>query len=252
MLTTDGDTRFDARGVSLLRDEILRDETVGGVCGRIKPTGSMGTMLWFQKFEYASGHWLQKVAEHVLGSVLCCPGCFSMYRLSALTEVVEEYEGLAKSALEYLQMDQGEDRWMCLLLIEKGRALRYCAEAVGSTEAPDNLTVFFEQRRRWIVSTMANILELVTKKGLTIARKFANINLLFLFYIGLSFATSIVGPATVVLLGATAMNGLFEWSLFWSLVFSLMPPALFIGLVLWQSIPNPRNKFYLFRGENET
>ncbi|MEQ2181869.1 hypothetical protein GOODEAATRI_016068, partial [Goodea atripinnis] len=36
-----------------------------------------GPTVWFQKFEYAVSHWLQKTAEHVFGSVLCSPGCFS-------------------------------------------------------------------------------------------------------------------------------------------------------------------------------
>ena len=37
-------------------------------------------MQWYQKFEYAVGHWLQKATEHVLGCVLCSPGCFSLFR----------------------------------------------------------------------------------------------------------------------------------------------------------------------------
>ena len=37
-------------------------------------------MQWYQKFEYAIGHWLQKATEHVLGCVLCSPGCFSLFR----------------------------------------------------------------------------------------------------------------------------------------------------------------------------
>lgn len=27
-------------------------------------------MVWYQKFEYAIGHWLQKAAEHILGCVV--------------------------------------------------------------------------------------------------------------------------------------------------------------------------------------
>ena len=37
-------------------------------------------MQWYQMFEYAIGHWLQKATEHVLGCVLCSPGCFSLFR----------------------------------------------------------------------------------------------------------------------------------------------------------------------------
>lgn len=43
-------------------------------------------MVWYQKFEYAIAHWFQKAAEHVFGCVLCAPGCFSLFRASALMD----------------------------------------------------------------------------------------------------------------------------------------------------------------------
>jgi hypothetical protein len=49
------------------------------------PQGS-GLVAMYQKFEYAVGHWLQKATEDALGNVLCAPGCFSLYRLTALVE----------------------------------------------------------------------------------------------------------------------------------------------------------------------
>ena len=66
--------------------------------------------MWFQKFEYAVGHWLQKTAEHVLGCVLCSPGCFSLFRGSALVDVnvMNQYTTKASEARHYVQWDQGE------------------------------------------------------------------------------------------------------------------------------------------------
>lgn len=68
-----------------------------------------GPMVWYQKFEYAVGHWLQKTAEHVFGSVLCSPGCFSLFRGSALMDdnVLKRYTTTASKASEYVQYDQG-------------------------------------------------------------------------------------------------------------------------------------------------
>lgn len=67
-------------------------------------------MIWFQKFEYACGHWLQKAAEHVFGCVLCAPGCFSLFRGSALMDdnVMNTYTQRASAAPEYVQYDQGK------------------------------------------------------------------------------------------------------------------------------------------------
>lgn len=72
-----------------------------------------GPMVWYQKFEYAVGHWLQKTAEHVFGSVLCSPGCFSLFRASALMDdnVLKRYTTTATQAAEYVQYDQGRHRY---------------------------------------------------------------------------------------------------------------------------------------------
>lgn len=75
--------------------------------------GWLGPMVWYQKFEYAIGHWLQKAAEHMLGCVLCSPGCFSLFRGSAIMDdnVMRTYATKSTEARHYVQYDQGES--MC-------------------------------------------------------------------------------------------------------------------------------------------
>ncbi len=85
ILALDGDVDFKPEAVLLLVDRMRKNPKVGAACGRIHPIGS-GPMVWYQKFEYAIGHWLQKAAEHKLGCVLCSPGCFSLFRGSALMD----------------------------------------------------------------------------------------------------------------------------------------------------------------------
>jgi len=81
----DGDVVFEPDAIVKLVDLMKRDAAIGATCGRIHPQGS-GLIAMYQKFEYAVGHWLQKATEDVLGNVLCAPGCFSLYRLTALVE----------------------------------------------------------------------------------------------------------------------------------------------------------------------
>jgi chitin synthase len=71
---------------------------------------SAGPMVWYQMFEYAIGHWLQKATEHVIGCVLCSPGCFSLFRGEALMDdaVMKKYTSLSSEARHYVQYDQGE------------------------------------------------------------------------------------------------------------------------------------------------
>ena len=70
LLALDGDVDFQPDAIIKLVDLMKRNPGVGASCGRIHPTGS-GFMQWYQKFEYAIGHWLQKATEHMLGCVLC-------------------------------------------------------------------------------------------------------------------------------------------------------------------------------------
>ncbi|GCC24257.1 hypothetical protein chiPu_0002657 [Chiloscyllium punctatum] len=108
ILALDGDTDFQPSALILLVDRLRRYPDVGAACGRIHPTGT-GPMVWYQKFEYAVGHWLQKTAEHVLGCVLCSPGCFSLYRAAALMDdnVVKKYTTKATEGQHFVQYDQG-------------------------------------------------------------------------------------------------------------------------------------------------
>ena len=72
----------------------------------------VGPMVWYQMFEYALGHWMQKATEHVFGSVLCSPGCFSLFRANALMDdnVMHTYTTEAANAAQMVQYDQGTIR----------------------------------------------------------------------------------------------------------------------------------------------
>lgn len=58
-----------------------------------------------------------QAAEHVLGSVLCAPGCFSVYRCLALKKILPKYASRVERAFDFLIQDMGEDRWLCTLLV---------------------------------------------------------------------------------------------------------------------------------------
>ena len=134
LLALDGDVDFQADAALRLVDLMKKNKGVGAACGRIHPTGS-GYMPMYQKFEYAVGHWLQKATEHVLGCVLCSPGCFSMFRAKAIMDdnVMARYTTVANQAREHLQFDQGEDRWLCTLLLQRGWRVEYSAASDSFT-----------------------------------------------------------------------------------------------------------------------
>lgn len=84
----------------------------------------LGPIVWYQEFEYAIGHWLQKATEHVFGCVLCAPGCFSLFRGSALMDdnVARCYAIRASEAGHYVQYDQGRKNLRFLYFIYSYRS----------------------------------------------------------------------------------------------------------------------------------
>jgi len=129
-----------------------------------------GVLVWYQRFEYAVGHWLQKATEHVLGCVLCSPGCFSMMRMSFLSadNVMALYKSIATTPMEKLMYDQGEDRWLCTLILLAGGRIEFESAAHCLTYAPEDFDTYYKQRRRWGPSTTANIWELIKNKDIAV------------------------------------------------------------------------------------
>uniref|UniRef100_A0A3Q3J8L9 chitin synthase n=1 Tax=Monopterus albus TaxID=43700 RepID=A0A3Q3J8L9_MONAL len=228
ILALDGDTDFHPKAVILLVDRLRMYDNVGAACGRIHPTG-MGPMVWYQKFEYAVGHWLQKTAEHVFGSVLCSPGCFSLFRGSALMDdnVLKRYTTTSTRAAEYVQYDQGEDRWLCTLLLQEGWRVEYNAASDAYTNSPQEFKEFYNQRRRWGPSTLANTLDLLHNGGETVKRN-SSISRLYIFYQMFTVGSSILGPASVTLMIAGAFQFVFGLSGTNSIIVASVPPVFYI------------------------
>jgi hypothetical protein len=62
----------------------------------------------------------------------------------------------------------GEDRWLCTLLLQRGYRVEYSAASDAYTHCPESFDEFYNQRRRWVPSTMANIMDLLTDYKRTI------------------------------------------------------------------------------------
>ncbi|XP_063421976.1 chitin synthase chs-2-like [Mytilus trossulus] len=236
ILALDGDVEFEPEAVLSLMRRMKKSKIVGAACGRIHPIGS-GPMVWYQQFEYAISHWLQKATEHVIGCVLCSPGCFSLFRGSAIINsgILKTYTSLPSEAKHHVQYDQGEDRWLCTLLLKKGWKIEYCAESDSYTFAPEGFYEFFNQRRRWTPSTMANILDLILDyKNVTKTNQ--NISFLYIVYHIFLFVSTLLTPGSIfmLILGAIILG--FEAIPPWlALILNLIPVGIFILLCLYAS-----------------
>ncbi|XP_045178584.2 chitin synthase chs-2-like isoform X3 [Mercenaria mercenaria] len=229
ILALDGDVDFRPSAVKLLVDKMKRNDQIGAACGRIHPIGD-GPMVWYQKFEYAVSHWLVKATEHITGCVLCSPGCFSLFRGSALMDcnVMRRYTTLPTQARHHIQYDQGEDRWLCTLLLKQGYKVDYCAASDAYTFAPEGFKEFYNQRRRWTPSTMANILDLLSDWKVITDRN-DNVSMPYIALQMSWFISSVITPGVLLLMIVGATNLAYpELSLHAALLINLAPVVLFV------------------------
>uniref|UniRef100_UPI0037E97134 chitin synthase chs-2-like n=1 Tax=Semicossyphus pulcher TaxID=241346 RepID=UPI0037E97134 len=230
LLALDGDTDFQPAAVMLLIDRLKMYPRVGAACGRIHPTGS-GPAVWFQKFEYAVSHWLQKTAEHVIGCVLCSPGCFSLFRAEALMDdnVMKRYSTKSMEASHYIQYDQGEDRWLCTLLLKQGWRVEYNAASDAYTNAPEDFKELYNQRRRWGPSTMANVVDLLGSSNV-ISKRNPSMSKPFMFYQLFAITSAVLAPATICLLIAGSLSFMLRMDANLALVLAVIPPVIYLVL----------------------
>ena len=57
------------------------------------------------------------------------------------------YTTKSEEPIHYVQYDQGEDRWLCTLLLQRGYRVEYSAASDAYTHCPESFNEFFTQRR---------------------------------------------------------------------------------------------------------
>ncbi|EFX04149.1 chitin synthase [Grosmannia clavigera kw1407] len=174
MLQIDADTVVAPDSASRFVSSFINDTNLIAVCGETALTNAKSSFVtMIQVYEYYISHNLSKAFESLFGSVTCLPGCFSMYRIRAAEsgkplfvsrEIVESYSTIRVDTLHMKNLlHLGEDRYLTTLLLKyHGKyKTKYIQSAHAWTIAPDSWQVFLSQRRRWINSTVHNLMELM-------------------------------------------------------------------------------------------
>jgi chitin synthase len=128
-------------------------------------------------FEYYISHHQSKAFESIFGNVTCLPGCFCMYRIKAPKgsnghwvpilanpDIIEHYsENVVDTLHKKNLLLLGEDRYLSTLMLKTfpRRKMLFVPQAVCKTAVPDTFGVLLSQRRRWINSTIHNLMELL-------------------------------------------------------------------------------------------
>ncbi|KAI5466587.1 class V chitin synthase [Mariannaea sp. PMI_226] len=174
LLQIDADTVVAPDSATRMVSAFLDDTRLIAVCGETALTNAKSSFItMIQVYEYWISHNLSKAFESLFGSVTCLPGCFSMYRIRAAEtgkplfvsrEVVEDYSTIRVDTLHMKNLlHLGEDRYLTTLLLKYHNKYKtkYINTAHAWTIAPDSWAVFMSQRRRWINSTVHNLIELI-------------------------------------------------------------------------------------------
>ena len=170
----DADTVVAQDSATRMIAAFLHDTKLIGVCGETALSNAKASFItMMQVYEYYISHNLTKAFESLFGSVTCLPGCYSMYRIRAAEtgkplfvsrEVVTDYAEVRVDTLHAKNLlHLGEDRFLTTLLLKHHPKYKtkYIMRAHAWTIAPDSWTVFMSQRRRWINSTVHNLIELI-------------------------------------------------------------------------------------------
>ncbi|KAI9893441.1 MAG: Chitin synthase, class 3 [Vezdaea aestivalis] len=183
VLMVDADTKIFPDSITHMISAMVRDPEIMGLCGETKIANKRASWVsMIQVFEYFISHHLSKSFESVFGGVTCLPGCFCMYRIKAPKggqnywvpilanpDVVEHYsENVVDTLHKKNLLLLGEDRYLSTLMLKTfpKRKQVFVPQAVCKTTVPEQFSVLLSQRRRWINSTVHNLMELVLVRDL--------------------------------------------------------------------------------------
>lgn len=213
VLMVDADTKVFPDSITHMVAEMVKDPEIMGLCGETKISNKRDSWVsMIQVFEYFISHHQAKAFESIFGGVTCLPGCFCMYRIKAPKgeegywvpilanpDIVERY---AENVVDTLHKKNllllGEDRYLSSLMLRTfpKRKQVFVPKAACKTIVPDQFSVLLSQRRRWINSTVHNLMELVLVRDLC-----------GVFCISMQFVVFIELVGTLILPAAISFTG---------------------------------------------
>ena len=219
-LMVDADTKVYPDSLKHLVNAMHHDNMIMGVCGETRIANKRQSWVTaIQVYEYFISHHLVKAFESVFGGVTCLPGCFSMYRIKARKdadndwvpilvkpEIVREYSQSEVTTLHQKNLLLlGEDRFLSTIMLRTfpQRKNIFLPQARCRTVAPDTFSVLLSQRRRWINSTVHNLMELVRVQNLCGTFCFSMQFVVFMDLVG-----TVVLPVAISLTCALIVNSI--------------------------------------------
>ncbi|CDS10376.1 hypothetical protein LRAMOSA03052 [Lichtheimia ramosa] len=250
VLMVDADTKVLPDALTYMVAAMANDITIMGLCGETRIANKRASWVTaIQVFEYYISHHYAKAFESLFGIVTCLPGCFSMFRIKAPKngawvpllanpDIILEYnQNVVTTLHEKNLLLLGEDRFLSTLMLRTfpKRQMMFVPQARCRTIVPDEFKVLLSQRRRWINSTVHNLMELVLVSDLC---GIACLSMQFSVFVDLIAA--LVLPAAIVmtiyLIISSAVSGDPQWQSLGLLICILFLPGILIGITTFKLI----------------
>ncbi|KAI8084641.1 chitin synthase [Halteromyces radiatus] len=250
VLMVDADTKVLPDALTYMVAAMANDITIMGLCGETRIANKRASWVTaIQVFEYYISHHYAKAFESLFGIVTCLPGCFSMYRIKspkngawvpilANPDIILEYnQNVVTTLHEKNLLLLGEDRFLSTLMLRTfpKRQMMFVPQARCKTVVPDEFKVLLSQRRRWINSTVHNLMELVLVSDLC---GIACLSMQFSVFIDL--IGTLVLPAaicmTIYLIVNTAISSNPQWQSLALLIAILGLPAVLIAITTFKFV----------------
>lgn len=142
IVALDADTIFPAQTIGALAAHFANPR-VGAVAGNAKVGNRINLVTRWQALEYITAQNMDRRAFALLNGITVVPGAVGAWR----RDLLDQIGGFASDTL-------AEDQDLTLKVRKLGYKIEYAEEAIGWTEAPDNLRGLAKQRFRWSFGTL--------------------------------------------------------------------------------------------------
>jgi len=147
IVTVDSDTLIDLEGLRWLVAPLISDPRIGAVCGEVLVENSRRNLMTaLQAPRYWAAFEMERAAQSVFRSVLCCSGPFSAYRRSILERVQRAYSSQTFFGQE---CTYGDDRHLTNLVLSCNYEVIYQPDATAWTYVPESIPEYARQQNRW-------------------------------------------------------------------------------------------------------
>jgi Chitin synthase len=159
-------------------------------------------------------------------------------------EIMQEY---SESVVDTLHQKNllllGEDRFLSTLMLRNfpHRKMMFCPQAVCKTVIPSSMRVLLSQRRRWINSTLHNLMELVRVRNLCGTFCFS-----MQFVVLTDLIGTVVLPAAITLTGVLIVKAIMSPPKDFADAIPLLMLALVLGLPGFLILITTRKLVYVF------